>query len=43
MADAAFDEWVKKRCPLGRWATPDEIAWPVCFLRRLLPISSPAR
>ena len=32
MADAAFDEWVKKRCPLGRWATPDEIAWPVVFL-----------
>jgi NAD(P)-dependent dehydrogenase (short-subunit alcohol dehydrogenase family) len=32
MADPAFDEWVKKRCPLGRWATPDEIAWPVVFL-----------
>ncbi len=32
LADAAFDEWVKKRCPLGRWATPDEIAWPVVFL-----------
>lgn len=32
MADAAFDEWVKKRCPLGRWATPEEIAWPVVFL-----------
>jgi gluconate 5-dehydrogenase len=32
MADAVFDEWVKKRCPLGRWATPDEIAWPVVFL-----------
>ena len=32
MADAGFDEWVKKRCPLGRWATPDEIAWPVVFL-----------
>ena len=35
MADAAFDEWVKKRCPLGRWATPDEIAWPVVFLASL--------
>lgn len=32
LADPAFDEWVKKRCPLGRWATPDEIAWPVVFL-----------
>jgi gluconate 5-dehydrogenase len=32
MADAAFDEWVKKRCPLGRWATPEEVAWPVVFL-----------
>jgi gluconate 5-dehydrogenase len=32
MADAAFDEWVKKRCPLGRWASPEEIAWPVVFL-----------
>lgn len=32
LADTAFDEWVKKRCPLGRWATPDEIAWPVVFL-----------
>ena len=35
MADAAFDEWVKKRCPLGRWATPDEVAWPVVFLASL--------
>jgi gluconate 5-dehydrogenase len=32
MADADFDAWVKKRCPLGRWASPDEIAWPVVFL-----------
>jgi gluconate 5-dehydrogenase len=32
IADAAFDEWVKKRCPLGRWATPEDIAWPVVFL-----------
>jgi gluconate 5-dehydrogenase len=32
MADAEFDAWVKKRCPLGRWASPDEIAWPVVFL-----------
>jgi gluconate 5-dehydrogenase len=32
MADTAFDDWVKKRCPLGRWATPEEIAWPVVFL-----------
>jgi gluconate 5-dehydrogenase len=32
LADPVFDEWVKKRCPLGRWASPDEIAWPVVFL-----------
>lgn len=32
MADVEFDAWVKKRCPLGRWASPDEIAWPVVFL-----------
>jgi gluconate 5-dehydrogenase len=32
IADAAFDEWVKKRCPLGRWGTPEDIAWPVVFL-----------
>jgi gluconate 5-dehydrogenase len=30
--DPAFDKWVKGRCPLGRWATPDDIAWPVVFL-----------
>jgi len=30
--DPAFDQWVKKRCPLGRWATPQDIAWPVVFL-----------
>jgi gluconate 5-dehydrogenase len=32
MAGAEFDAWVKKRCPLGRWAKPEEIAWPVVFL-----------
>ena len=32
LADPVFDEWVKKRCPLGRWATPEDIAWPVVFL-----------
>ena len=32
LADAAFDEWVKKRCPLGRWGTTEDIAWPVVFL-----------
>jgi gluconate 5-dehydrogenase len=30
--DPAFDAWVKGRCPLGRWATPEDIAWPVVFL-----------
>lgn len=30
--DPAFDAWVKKRCPLGRWGTPEDIAWPIVFL-----------
>ena len=30
--DPAFDKWVKGRCPLGRWATADDIGWPVVFL-----------
>lgn len=30
--DPAFDSWVKGRCPLGRWATPEDIAWPIVFL-----------
>lgn len=30
--DADFDAWVKKRCPLGRWGTPEDLAWPVVFL-----------
>ena len=30
--DAKFDAWVKQRCPLGRWGTPEDIAWPVAFL-----------
>jgi gluconate 5-dehydrogenase len=32
IADAAFDDWVKGRCPLGRWGTPEDIAWPAVFL-----------
>ena len=32
VADPAFDSWVKGRCPLGRWGTPADIAWPVVFL-----------
>jgi gluconate 5-dehydrogenase len=32
IADPAFDQWVKGRCPLGRWGTPEDIAWPVVFL-----------
>lgn len=27
-----FDNWVRQRCPLGRWGTPDDIAWPAVFL-----------
>ena len=30
--DPEFDSWVKKRCPLGRWGTPEDMAWPVVFL-----------
>lgn len=30
--DPEFDAWVKKRCPLGRWAKPEDIAWPTVFL-----------
>ena len=32
MADPQFDDWVKQRCPLGRWGTPEDIGWPVVFL-----------
>jgi gluconate 5-dehydrogenase len=32
VADEAFDTWVKGRCPLGRWGTPEDIAWPIVFL-----------
>ena len=30
--DPKFDAWVKQRCPLGRWGTPDDVAWPAVFL-----------
>jgi gluconate 5-dehydrogenase len=30
--DGEFDAWVKKRCPLGRWGKPEDIAWPAVFL-----------
>jgi NAD(P)-dependent dehydrogenase (short-subunit alcohol dehydrogenase family) len=30
--DGDFDAWVKKRCPLGRWGTPEDIGWPAVFL-----------
>jgi gluconate 5-dehydrogenase len=32
VADPTFNSWVKERCPLGRWGTPADIAWPVVFL-----------
>lgn len=32
VADPSFDAWVKGRCPLGRWGTPADIAWPIVFL-----------
>jgi gluconate 5-dehydrogenase len=27
-----FDAWVKERCPLGRWGTPDDLAGAAVFL-----------
>lgn len=30
--DSEFDAWVTKRCPLGRWGTPEDVAWPAVFL-----------
>lgn len=30
--DPAFNSWVTERCPLGRWGTPADIAWPIVFL-----------
>ena len=30
--DPEFDGWVKKRCPLGRWGSAEDIAWPIVFL-----------
>lgn len=32
IADPAFDNWVKGRCPLGRWGKPEDVAWPIVFL-----------
>jgi gluconate 5-dehydrogenase len=30
--DPKFDARVQQRCPLGRWGTAEDIAWPVAFL-----------
>jgi gluconate 5-dehydrogenase len=30
--DPAFDSWIKGRCPLGSWATPEDIARTAVFL-----------
>lgn len=32
LSDPEFSAWVKDRCPLGRWGTPEDIAWPIVFL-----------
>lgn len=31
-ADPAFDEWVRKRTPLARWGSPEDIALPAVFM-----------
>jgi gluconate 5-dehydrogenase len=31
-ADTDFDQWVKNRCPLGRWGTPNDLAGAAVFL-----------
>jgi gluconate 5-dehydrogenase len=30
--DAAFNEWIAKRAPMGRWGDPSELAGPAVFL-----------
>ena len=30
--DAAIDQWVKSRNPIGRWGTPEDIAGAVLYL-----------
>lgn len=30
--DPEFDAWVRKRCPLGRWGTPEDVASTALFL-----------
>jgi gluconate 5-dehydrogenase len=32
IVDPEFNRWVKGRCPMRRWGTPADIAWPVVFL-----------
>jgi gluconate 5-dehydrogenase len=32
VADAVFDDWLRKRVPAGRWGEPDELAGAVVFL-----------
>jgi NAD(P)-dependent dehydrogenase (short-subunit alcohol dehydrogenase family) len=31
-SDPKFNAWVMERCPVGRWGTPEDIAWPAVFL-----------
>jgi gluconate 5-dehydrogenase len=32
IADPKFNAWVKERCPLGRWGTPEDLATAAVFL-----------
>ena len=39
--DPQFDAWVKQRCPLGRWGTPEDIGRAVAAIAQdLLPFST---
>jgi NAD(P)-dependent dehydrogenase (short-subunit alcohol dehydrogenase family) len=31
-SDPKLNAWALKRCPVGRWGTPEDIAWPAVFL-----------
>ena len=32
VSNEALAKWIKRQIPMGRWAQPEEMAWPVVFL-----------